>query len=244
MATPNPELIGHNYNWTRDEDECHRLQVFQACPQFHGEMFSTKIGMSITQFDRANRVFYASPIQCINAASVKTHNPSLVETDAKKTNSKLCITGEHFNMSDAERTQEMRRVEGFIQYNELRVDGDDGKFKEKVMTRQSGPHQVGTFTLIYLLHRQWINKDTVQTGVTFAYGHGYGLNKMQRLNNDQEIFWEDESFLDLEPIDMFHHATYLSMLELDITSIDDIARKLFGLELKSFERLMELSETS
>ncbi len=63
---------------------------------------------------------------------------------------------------------------------------------------------------------------------------------MQRLNNDQEILWEDESFLDLEPIDMFHHAAYVAMLKLDTRNIDDIADKLFGLELKSFERLMEL----
>jgi hypothetical protein len=90
------------------------------------------------------------------------------------------------------------------------------------------------------LHRQWINKNTVRSGVAFAYGHGYGLNKMQRLNNDQEILWEDESFLDLEPIDMFRHATCVKMLELDTESITDITDKLSGLELKSFERLMEL----
>jgi hypothetical protein len=99
---------------------------------------------------------------------------------------------------------------------------------------------MGTFTLIYLLYRQWINNDTVRTGVAFAYQHGYGLNKMQPLNKDQETLWEDESFLDLEPIDIFHHATCVKMLELDTESIHDIADKLSGLELKSFERLMEL----
>ena len=78
------------------------------------------------------------------------------------------------------------------------------------------------------------------SGSAFAYGHGYGLNKMQRLNNDQEILWEDESFLDLEPIDIFHQPTCVKMLELDTESIHDIADKLSGLELKSFERLMEL----
>jgi hypothetical protein len=61
------------------------------------------------------------------------------------------------------------------------------------------------------------------------------------MNKDQELFWEDEQFLALDPIDMFHHAAraYVGMLKLD--DIHDIIGNLSGLELKSFKRLMEFS---
>jgi hypothetical protein len=91
------------------------------------------------------------------------------------------------------------------------------------------------------LERKWIDIDTIRVGVEFSNTHGYGANKEQLMNKDQKLFWEDEQFLALDPIDMFHHAAraYAEMLKLNDT--DDITGKLSGLQLKSFKRLVELS---
>jgi hypothetical protein len=60
MVSSNPDSTRYNYNWSRVENERHRLEMLRACRRFHDEMFSTKIGMSITEFGRPNNVFYAS----------------------------------------------------------------------------------------------------------------------------------------------------------------------------------------
>jgi hypothetical protein len=159
----------------------------------------------------------------------------------KETKKTKCLTGELFNMDGDTKNEAMRKIERFVEANGLRIEGEDGKFTESwEMTRQNGPHQIPTFTLIDLLERKWIDIDTIIDGVEFSRTHGYAANKEQLMNKDQKLFWEDEQFLALDPIDMFHHAAraYVGMLKLD--DIGDIIRNLSGLELKSFKRLMEL----
>jgi hypothetical protein len=72
-------------------------------------------------------------------------------------------------MDDGTKKKVMTEIERFVEENGLRVEGEDGKFTESwEMTRQNGPHQIPTFTLIDLLERKWIDIDTIKVGVEFS----------------------------------------------------------------------------
>jgi hypothetical protein len=249
IAPSTPCKTGCVYYWQRLEKKEQSQRVLDICPTFYRLMFCSKFGFSWSiakrriDTTRLSIVFSESPISRTKTAILLTHNPPLVETFVKKSYKDICMTGEFFYMDDGKRGQAMEEIVWFVERNELSVEGEHVQFEweEGEKYRTHGPQQIGTFILIYLLEMKWINKNTIRRGVAFSNTHGYAHSKRQDMNNEQDILWKDENFLDLDPIDMFHHAANIMTMENDAENIGEIIDELSGVEWKSFEMLMKLS---